>query len=212
LWCRALKRVFDAVAAAIGLIASAPIMATTAIVILIKMGRPVLFRQVRPRLHEKPFTLYKFRTMSMARGPDGRLLGDGARLTPLGRALRRWSIDELPQLWNVLKGDMSLVGPRPLLMEYIDRYTPKQRRRHEVRPGITGWAQINGRNAIAWEDKFRYDVWYVDNCSFWLDVTILAATIWKVVCRRGISSPGLDTMPVFLGSEVATHDDESEPA
>ena len=198
-----MKRAMDLILAALMLMAAAPAIAFTAAAVFLRMGRPVFFRQLRPGLHGKPFPLYKFRTMSTACGPDGKPLPDGARLTPLGRALRRWSLDELPQLWNVLKGDMSLVGPRPLLMEYLDRYTPEQARRHEVRPGITGWAQINGRNAITWEEKFAYDVWYVDNCSSWLDVKILAWTVWRVLQRRGISSEDCVTMPELTGMVVA---------
>ncbi len=189
----------DVCLAALVLVAAAPVIALAATAVFLRMGRPILFRQARPGLREKLFILYKFRTMSTARGSDGRLLPDGARLTALGRALRRWSVDELPQLWNVLKGDMSLVGPRPLLMEYLERYTPVQRRRHEVRPGITGLAQVNGRNAITWEEKFAHDVSYVDNRGLWLDLKILARTAWRVVRRQGISSKGSATMSEFHG-------------
>ena len=165
-----------------------------------KLGSPVFFRQVRPGLHGQPFEMVKFRTMTDERGADGALLPDLVRLTSFGRFLRATSLDELPELWNVLKGDMSLVGPRPLLMEYLPLYTPEQARRHAVRPGVTGWAQINGRNAISWEDKFRLDVWYVDNRSLWLDVKILWLTVKKVLVRDGISAAGEATMSKFTGS------------
>jgi lipopolysaccharide/colanic/teichoic acid biosynthesis glycosyltransferase len=164
------------------------------------MGLPILFRQQRPGLHGKPFTLLKFRTMTDARDAQGNLLPDAERLTPFGSFLRRTSLDELPAFFNVLRGDMSLMGPRPLLMAYLDRYTPEQARRHEVRPGITGWAQVNGRNAITWEQKFVLDVWYVDNWSLWLDLKILFLTGWKVLRREGISQEGHATMPEFLGA------------
>ena len=167
-----------------------------------KLGSPVFFRQVRPGMNGKPFEMVKFRTMTDERGPDGQLLPDAVRLTPFGRFLRSSSLDELPELWNVLKGDMSLVGPRPLLMEYLPLYSPEQARRHEVRPGVTGWAQINGRNAISWEDKFKLDTWYVDNQSLWLDIKILWLTVKKVLVREGISAPGDATMPVFTGSDL----------
>jgi len=165
-----------------------------------RLGSPVLFRQERPGLHGKPFMMYKFRTMTDQRGADGSLLPDRERLTPFGRFLRSSSLDELPELINVLKGEMSLVGPRPLLMEYLDRYTPEQARRHEVRPGITGWAQINGRNSLNWEEKFKLDVWYVNNCSMLLDFRILLKTVGKVVGREGISEKGQETMSKFTGS------------
>ena len=166
-----------------------------------KLGSPVLFTQVRPGLHGKPFRMVKFRTMTDERGPDGALLPDVQRLAPFGRFLRASSLDELPELWNVLRGDMSLVGPRPLLMEYLPLYTIEQARRHEVRPGITGWAQVNGRNAISGVDKFALDVWYVTNRSFWLDVQILWRTVRKVRVRDGISAEGEVTMPKFTGYE-----------
>jgi lipopolysaccharide/colanic/teichoic acid biosynthesis glycosyltransferase len=166
-----------------------------------KLGSPVLFRQVRPGQHGKPFNMVKFRTMTDERGPDGAWLPDALRLTPFGRFLRASSLDELPELWNVLKGEMSLVGPRPLLMEYLPLYTPEQARRHEVRPGITGWAQVNGRNAISWADKFALDVWYVDHRSLWLDVRILWLTVRKVLVRDGISAAGEATMPRFEGDK-----------
>jgi lipopolysaccharide/colanic/teichoic acid biosynthesis glycosyltransferase len=165
-----------------------------------KLGSPVFFRQLRPGMHGKPFEIVKFRTMTDECAADGELLPDGQRLTPFGRFLRASSLDELPELWNVLKGDMSLVGPRPLLMEYLPLYTPDQARRHEVRPGITGWAQVNGRNAISWEDKFALDVWYVDHRSWWLDMKILWLTVRKVLLRDGISAAGEATMTRFTGS------------
>ena len=164
-----------------------------------KLGTPVLFRQQRPGLGGRPFWLLKFRTMTEARDAAGNLLPDAQRLTGFGRFLRATSLDELPELLNVLKGDMSLVGPRPLLMQYLDRYTPEQARRHEVRPGITGWAQVNGRNAITWEEKFKLDVWYVDNWSLWLDIKIIFMTVWKIFKREGISQPGQATMEEFRG-------------
>lgn len=165
-----------------------------------KLGNPVFFRQVRPGLHGKPFEMVKFRTMTSERDPNGQMLPDAVRLTPFGRFLRTTSLDELPELWNVLKGDMSLVGPRPLLTEYLPLYTPEQARRHEVRPGITGWAQVNGRNAISWEDKFALDVWYVNHQNLWLDIKILWLTVRKVLRRDGISAAGEATMMRFTGS------------
>ena len=180
---------------------ASPLLALLALLIRIKLDAPILFRQQRSGLHGNPFTLYKFRTMTDVRDEAGNLLSDAQRLTPFGQFLRSASLDELPELWNVLKGDMSLVGPRPLLMRYLPRYTATQMRRHEVRPGITGWAQINGRNALTWEEKFDLDVWYVDNLSFWLDIKIIALTIWKVLSREGISHPGQATMGEFKGSE-----------
>ena len=174
-------------------------MIILAFMIRCKLGTPVLFRQQRPGLGGRPFWLLKFRTMTEARDARGNLLPDAARLTAFGRFLRATSLDELPELLNVLKGDMSLVGPRPLLMQYLDRYTPEQARRHEVRPGITGWAQVNGRNAITWEEKFKLDVWYVDNRTLWLDIKIIFMTIWKIFKREGISQPGQATMEEFMG-------------
>lgn len=165
------------------------------------MGRPVLFSQVRPGLNGKPFTMVKFRTMTDARDEHGQSLPDSERLTAFGRFLRASSLDELPELWNVFKGDMSLVGPRPLLMEYLELYSPEQARRHEARPGVTGWAQVNGRNALSWEEKFNLDVWYVDNHSFWLDLKILFMTVFKVLKRSDISQQGEATMSRFTGSE-----------
>ena len=166
-----------------------------------KLGRPVFFRQTRPGLHGRQFEMVKFRTMTDARGPDGKLLPDAERLTAFGRFLRASSLDELPELWNVLKGDMSLVGPRPLLMEYLPLYSPEQARRHEAHPGITGWAQVNGRNALSWEEKFKLDVWYVDHRSLWLDVKILCLTVRKVLMREGISADGEATMSKFTGGK-----------
>lgn len=166
-----------------------------------KLGGPVFFRQVRPGMHGQPFELVKFRSMTDECGPDGALLHDAQRLTIFGHFLRATSLDELPELWNVLRGDMSLVGPRPLLMEYLPLYTTEQARRHEVRPGITGWAQVNGRNAISWEEKFALDVWYVDNRSLWLDIKILWLTAKKIIVREGISAEGEATMPKFKGTK-----------
>jgi sugar transferase EpsL len=197
---RFIKRSLDVLVSAFLLLLLAPVMACVWLLIRWKMGAPVLFRQQRPGLRGRLFTLYKFRTMSDACVPDGALRSDAQRLTALGRILRRLSLDELPQLWNVFRGDMSLVGPRPLLVEYLPRYTPEQARRHDVAPGITGWAQINGRNAITWEEKFRLDTWYVDHWSLWLDLRILLATAWKVARREGISAESHATMPEFRGS------------
>ncbi len=196
---QAIKRAVDIAGASAGIILFAPVMLVVALLVLLTMGRPVLFRQQRPGLHGKPFTLYKFRTMREARTPSGELLPDELRLTTFGKWLRSTSLDELPELFNVLKGDMSLVGPRPLLMEYLPRYSPEQARRHEVKPGITGWAQVNGRNALSWEQKFRLDVWYVEHWNLWLDMKILLLTIWKVLKREGISPEGCATMPMFTG-------------
>lgn len=195
-----MKRVFDFIAAALGLLLLAPLLLLLFVLVRIKLGSPVLFRQTRPGLHERPFQMVKLRTMTDARGPDGALLPDAERLTPFGRFLRAASLDELPELWNVLRGDMSLVGPRPLLMEYLPLYSPEQARRHKMRPGITGWAQVNGRNALSWDDKFRLDVWYVDHQSLALDLRILWLTVLKVLQREGISAAGEATMPRFTGS------------
>lgn len=196
-----LKRLFDIVAAACGLLLLSPVIAIVAWQIRRKLGTPVLFRQVRPGLHGKPFEMIKFRTMRDALDAQGNPLPDAERLTAFGRFLRSSSLDELPELWNVLKGDMSLVGPRPLLMEYLALYTPEQQRRHDVRPGITGWAQVNGRNAITWEEKFRLDLWYVENQSFGLDLKTLLLTVKKVVVRDGISAEGEATTSKFTGSK-----------
>lgn len=196
------KAVVDRVAAATGLIALSPVIALGAGAVWLSLGRPVFFRQERPGRLGRPFRIVKFRTMRHAVDADGRPLPDEERLTAIGRLLRATSIDELPQLWNVLAGDLSLVGPRPLLMRYLDRYTPTQARRHEVKPGITGWAQVNGRNALSWEQRFELDVWYVDNWSLWLDVRILALTVLKVFKRDGISRDGHATMPEFMGTRT----------
>ena len=197
---QAIKRVVDIAGASVGIILVAPVLLVVSLLVLLTMGRPVLFRQQRPGLRGKPFTLYKFRTMRDARSASGELLPDELRLTTFGKWLRSTSLDELPELFNVLKGEMSLVGPRPLLMEYLPRYSPEQARRHEVKPGITGWAQVNGRNALTWEEKFRMDVWYVDHWNLWLDMKIVLLTIWKVLKREGISAEGSATMPVFTGN------------
>ncbi|MBY6033635.1 sugar transferase [Marinobacter daepoensis] len=196
-----LKRLFDIVFSGIGLLFLSPIIAVLAILIYWKVGSPVFFRQTRPGLDGKPFKMVKFRTMLDATDKDGSPLPDDQRMTPLGAFLRSTSLDELPELWNVLKGEMSLVGPRPLLMEYLALYSREQYRRHEVRPGVTGWAQVNGRNAISWKDKFRLDVWYVDNRSLWLDLKILFLTVKKVLLRDGISGQGEVTMSKFTGTE-----------
>ena len=195
------KRFFDFSATALGLLVLALPLLLLALLVRRKLGSPVFFRQTRPGLHGKPFEMVKFRTMTDARDAQGELLPDSERLPPFGRFLRSSSLDELPELWNVLKGEMSLVGPRPLLMEYLPLYTPQQYRRHEVRPGVTGWAQVNGRNAISWEEKFALDVWYVENQSFWLDVKILFLTVKKVLVKDGISASGEATMTKFTGSK-----------
>ncbi len=199
-WRGSIKRSVDFVCAGMGLVAVSPVLAVAALAIRVTMGGPVLFRQERPGKCGRPFRLVKFRTMTEAKDADGRLLEDGARLTRLGRWLRASSVDELPQLWNVVKGEMSLVGPRPLLMEYMERYTAEQARRHEVMPGITGWAQINGRNAVSWEEKFAADVWYVEHWGLWLDAKILLRTFWMTAARRGINQPGQATVEYFQGS------------
>lgn len=195
-----MKRALDLVASIVALLILGLPLLILAACLRIQMGGPVFFRQVRPGLQGQPFNMIKFRTMTNQRGSDGQLLTDDQRLTALGRFMRSTSLDELPELWNVLKGDMSIVGPRPLLMDYLPLYTPEQARRHEVRPGITGWAQVNGRNALSWDEKFALDVWYVDNQSLWLDVKILFLTVVKVFRREGISADGVATMPRFTGS------------
>jgi lipopolysaccharide/colanic/teichoic acid biosynthesis glycosyltransferase len=195
----ALKRAFDIVVSASALIVLAPVLAVVGLMVRRWMGPPALFRQLRPGLNGRPFELIKFRTMRNAVGPDGRPLPDAERLTPFGRWLRATSLDELPELWNVLRGEMSLVGPRPLLMEYLPLYSPEQSRRHDVRPGITGWAQVNGRNAISWTRKFELDVWYVDRHNLWLDVKIIVMTIRRALERDGISAPGSATADKFEG-------------
>lgn len=194
------KRPFDFFAALSFLMLFWPLVLVLAVVIKGKLGSPIFFQQQRPGLESKPFTIYKFRTMTDAQDAHGNLLPDGERLTPFGRFLRSSSLDELPELWNVLKGEMSLVGPRPLLMQYLPLYTPEQMRRHDVRPGITGWAQINGRNALSWEEKFELDVWYVDNHTFWLDIKIILMTIVKIVKRESINQPGQATIRPFEGT------------
>lgn len=197
---RILSRLIEVIVAGVLLLAGSPVMALLVVAIAISFRGNPLFRQNRIGRGERPFTLYKFRTMTDKRGPSGTPLPDAERLTALGRFLRTYSLDELPQLWNVLKGDMSLVGPRPLFAHYLPRYTPFQRRRHEVRPGITGWAQVNGRNALTWEQRFELDVWYVDNWSLGLDLKILWLTLCALLRREGISQPGHVTMPEFPGS------------
>ncbi|MBI5442507.1 MAG: sugar transferase [Deltaproteobacteria bacterium] len=198
-----LKRLLDLVGSILGLALLWPALLAIGVLVRLTMGSPVFFGQVRPGLGGRPFRMLKFRTMTKARGPGGELLADADRLTRFGRFLRSTSLDELPELLNVLKGEMSLVGPRPLLMEYLERYTPEQARRHEVRPGITGWAQVNGRNALSWEDRFALDVWYVDHQSVWLDMKILWITLATVLRREGVSAPGCSTMPEFLGPPKA---------
>ena len=193
------KRVFDLLLTFPALLLLLPVLFVVAVLVRWNLGSPIFYKQKRPGKDGIPFMLYKFRTMRDEKDKNGTLLPDDKRLTRLGKFLRSTSIDELPELWNVLKGDMSLVGPRPLLMQYLDRYTPEQARRHEVKPGITGWAQINGRNAITWEEKFKLDVWYVDNRSLWLDVKIIFMTIWKILKRQGINQPGQATMKEFRG-------------
>lgn len=195
------KRALDISVSSLLLVCSLPLLILIGTAIRLSMGAPVLFRQQRPGLHGRPFYLYKFRTMRHPRPGEEGAAADGARITRLGRLLRSTSLDELPTLWNVLRGDMSLVGPRPLLMQYLDRYTPEQARRHEVKPGITGWAQVNGRNALSWEEKFAHDVWYVDHQSLWLDLRILCMTAWKVLRREGISHGTEATMPEFMGTK-----------
>lgn len=202
-----MKRVFDLIVAMMILSLAWPIILVTAVLVRVNLGSPVLFRQQRPGLHGKPFYIYKFRTMLQTRDAKGELLPDAQRMTALGSLMRKFSLDELPQLLNVLKGELSLVGPRPLLMEYLPLYNAEQARRHDVRPGITGWAQVNGRNAISWEDKFRYDVWYVDHHSFWLDMKILWLTAMKVVRSEGISQAGNVTMDKFTGQPGSGKDD-----
>jgi sugar transferase EpsL len=195
-----IKRLFDLVVAVPGLILLSPLLAVTALILWRVEGRPIFFRQVRPGLNSELFALYKFRTMRNQTDRSGNALPDAARMSRLGSILRATSLDELPELLNVVRGEMSLVGPRPLLAKYLPRYSPEQARRHHVLPGITGWAQVNGRNALSWEDKFRLDVWYVDHWSFWLDIKILAQTVWKVFKRDGINQPGQATAEEFQGS------------
>ena len=198
-----MKRLFDLLISVFGLLVFSLPLLTLLLLVRLKLGNPVFFKQIRPGLNGKPFKMYKFRTMTNARSSDGELLPDALRLTPFGLFLRSTSLDELPELINVLRGEMSIVGPRPLLMEYLNLYSPEQARRHEVRPGITGWAQVNGRNAISWEEKFRHDVWYVDHHSLRLDLLIFLLTIWKVIRREGITDAGEVTMEPFTGTPVS---------
>jgi sugar transferase EpsL len=197
-----MKRLFDTLIAFIGIIILSPLLLILIFLVRMKMGSPVLYKQIRPGIYGAPFIMLKFRTMSSQHDADGQLLPDEQRLTSFGTFLRSTSLDELPELWNVLKGDMSLVGPRPLLMEYLPLYSPEQDRRHEVRPGITGWAQVNGRNSLSWDDKFKLDIWYVDNQNMWLDIKILFMTAQKVLIRDGITAEGEATMSAFKGSTV----------
>lgn len=198
-----LKRLFDIIVALLGLVVLAVPLLVLSLLVRINLGRPIIFQDIRPGRNGKPFKMFKFRTMTDTRGPDGDWLPDDERMTPFGRFLRSSSLDELPELWNVLKGEMSLVGPRPLLMEYLPLYSPEQSRRHEVRPGITGWAQVNGRNAITWEEKFDLDVWYVDHQNFALDMKILWLTIKKVIAREGIFAADGTTVEQFKGVKNA---------
>ena len=195
------KRLFDLILTLPGLLLISPLLGLIGVLVRIFLGSPLLFLQMRPGKSGEPFTVYKFRTMTDVRDSGKHLLSDAERMTGLGRFLRSLSLDELPELFNVLRGEMSLVGPRPLLMQYLDRYSTEQARRHEVLPGMTGWAQVNGRNTLPWEDKFRYDVWYVDNWSLWLDIKILLNTAWKVITREGISQLGHITAEEFIGSD-----------
>lgn len=195
------KRVFDLLVAGLALLLLSPLLLLIAILVRLFLGSPILFRQQRPGYKGRPFFLYKFRTMTDRLGPDGQLLPDAERLTRLGRFLRSLSLDELPELYNILRGDMSLVGPRPLLMEYLPLYSAEQMRRHDAYPGLTGWAQIHGRNALDWPTRLALDVWYVDHWSFWLDLKILWLTLWKVLKREGINQPGQATVEYFKGNE-----------
>ncbi len=195
-----MKRLFDLSTALILSILFVPFLVFLSLMVCIRLGLPIFFVQTRPGLNNIPFKLYKFRTMADSRDSEGNLLPDVDRLTAFGRFLRSTSLDELPELWNILRGDMSLVGPRPLLLQYLERYTPEQMHRHNVKPGITGWAQVNGRNAITWEEKLKLDVWYVDHWSLWLDVKIIGMTIWKILKREGINQPGQATMEEFKGT------------
>jgi sugar transferase EpsL len=194
------KRIFDLLVTTIALVVILPLLLVISLLVWIFLGAPLLFLQQRPGYKGRPFITYKFRTMTNRCGQDGNLLPDAERMTPFGRFLRSTSLDDLPQVWNVLRGEMSLVGPRPLLMRYLERYSPEQMRRHDVLPGITGWAQVNGRNAISWNEKFLLDVWYVDHWSFWLDVKILFMTAWKVFKREGVNQPGHVTAEEFKGN------------
>lgn len=196
-----MKRMFDFILSLLALIILSPLLLLLGILVLIKLGKPIIFKQQRPGLNEEIFTMYKFRTMKDLIDSEGRSLSDEERLTRFGKFLRSTSLDELPELWNVVKGDMSLVGPRPLLVEYLDLYNDEQKRRHEARPGITGWAQVNGRNSISWEEKFNLDIYYVDNRSFLLDLKIIFLTIKKVFIREGINQEGKATMGKFVGTK-----------
>ncbi len=200
IYCRYIKAILDRVAAALLIIILSPVFIIVALLIRLKMGSPILFTQMRPGKDEKIFRIYKFRTMTDERDSSGKLLPDEKRLKGIGKLIRSLSLDELPQLFNVLKGEMSFVGPRPLLVEYLPLYNKRQHRRHDVKPGITGWAQVNGRNAISWREKFEYDVWYVEHCSFWLDLKILYLTLLKVIKREGVSQEGRATMDSFNGN------------
>jgi len=205
------KRIFDLLATGLGLLVISPVLLVISLLIWILDGMPILFRQKRPGYMGHPFFVYKFRTMNERRDPDGSLLPDAERITLLGCFLRTLSLDELPELFNVLRGEMSLVGPRPLLMQYLERYSPEQARRHDMLPGITGWAQVNGRNALTWEDKFCLDVWYVDHWSFWLDIKILLLTLWKGLKAEGISQPGHATAEEFMGSKFINNEGTKVP-
>lgn len=196
-----IKRLFDIIVSALVLVILSPLLLAVGLIIYITHGKPVLFLHTRPGLGGKPFNLVKFRSMKNIHDEDGVLLPDAERITKFGHFIRRTSIDELPEIYNVLRGDMSLVGPRPLLMQYLARYSPEQRRRHDILPGITGWAQVNGRNAITWDEKFDFDLWYIDHWSFWLDIKILFMTLFKVFKREGISQPGRATMDEFMGNK-----------
>lgn len=206
------KRLFDLALTLPGLIIISPILLLLAVLVRLKLGHPVIFTQVRPGYREKPFPMIKFRSMTDWRDPSGELLPDEQRLTGLGRFMRSYSLDELPEVFNVLMGDMSLVGPRPLLMQYLERYSPEQRRRHDTLPGITGWAQVNGRNILSWEEKFRLDIWYVDHWSIGLDIRILWLTFINVVKREGISHPDHATSPEFMGSEPQDPNSTQQPS
>jgi sugar transferase EpsL len=195
------KRIFDLLAASVGLLVLSPIILLISFLVRIFIGRPILFRQLRPGYKGRPFYIYKFRTMTIERDTKGNLLPDETRLTPFGRFLRSLSLDELPELYNILRGEMSVVGPRPLIIEYLPLYSPEQMRRHDCYPGLTGWAQINGRNAIDWPTRFALDVWYVDHRSFWLDIEIILKTIWKVIKRENVNQPGQATIEFFTGNK-----------
>jgi sugar transferase EpsL len=202
------KRAFDLVVAGFLIVALSPLMGLVALAVLVDLGLPVLLRQSRPGLHGKPFVLLKFRTMREQRDAEGRLLPDSRRVTRLGRFLRRMSLDELPGLFNVIRGEMSLVGPRPLMMDYLDRYSARQMQRHDVKPGITGWTQLNGRNSLTWDQKFEYDLWYVEHGSLMLDALILVRTVWKVLTGEGVTPPGREEVPQFRGNP---HQDDRGP-